>query len=88
MPWDDLTAPRSSAREGAPQRGSSWWSEGRVEGEKEGEESRLQWSLSGTVIDKVVFLCGRDVLQGRIPLREGRLQALVVVAAENARRIL
>ena len=54
-----------------------------MEGEKEGEESRLQWSLSGTVIDKVVFLCGRDVLQGRIPLREGRLQALVVVAAET-----
>ena len=59
-----------------------------LEGEKEGEESRLEWNLSGTVIDKVVFLCGRDVLQGRIPLREGRLQALVVVAAENARRIL
>ena len=54
-----------------------------MEGEKEGEESRLQWSLSGTVIDKVVFLCGRDVFQGRIPLREGRLLALVVGAAES-----
>ena len=59
-----------------------------MEGEKEGEESRLQWSLSGTVIDKVVFLCGRDVFQGRIPLREGRLLVLVVVAAESLDDIL
>ena len=31
-----------------------------MEGEKEGEESRLQWSLSGTVLDKALILCGRD----------------------------
>ena len=59
-----------------------------LEGEKEGEESRLQWSLSGTVIDKVVFLCGRDVFQGRIPLREGRLLVLVVEAAGTLDGIL